>query len=100
MDGGEAVDLFGMGDFFHPAGMVLFDTMGPVEGVGLVPAAEGVEHEVVVVAEGFAEGLHELYVFAHAFGAGAGAVSHEPLLTAEAHAFYFEAAFANVFEFE
>ena len=83
MHGGEAVDLFRMGGFFDPARAVLLDLVGPLERVVLVPAAVGVEHEFGVVAEGFAQDADELDVLAHAFGAGAGTVAHEPLLIAD-----------------
>jgi len=51
----EALDLFRMGDFFHPMRAILLDLTGPFEGVVLVPSAEGIEHELGVIAESLAK---------------------------------------------
>src|ERR1700748_2209024 len=45
MHNGEALNLFGVSRFFDPVWPVLFDLMGPLEHVILVPSAVGVEHE-------------------------------------------------------
>ena len=100
MHGGEAVDLFGVSGFFDPVRAVLLDLMGPLERVVLVPSAVGVEHEFGVVADGFAQDADEFDVLAHAFGAGAGAVAHEPFLIAIAFVLDGECASANGRGFE
>src|SRR5258708_13710228 len=100
MQDGEAVDLFRVGGFFDPVGAVLFDLMGPFEGVILCPSAVGVEHEFGVVADGFAQNADELDVLAHAFGARAGAVTHEPFLIAIAFVLVRQGASANGCWFE
>src|ERR1019366_1985724 len=79
---GEAIDLFGLGGLLDPAGTVGFDALGPLEGIGQVPAAVDVEHEFGIVADGLAEEAHEVDVLAQAFGSVAGAVGEEPLLIA------------------
>src|SRR5260370_35786891 len=97
---GEAVDLFRVGGFFDPVGAVLFNLVGPLEGVVLCPSAVGVEHEFGVVADGFAQNADELDILAHAFGAGAGPVSHEPLCIAVALVLNPECSRANGRGFE
>ena len=89
-----------MRDFFHPVGAILLDLLGPFERVVLIPAAEGVEHDFVIFAEGFAEGFDELDVLAHSLLPGAGAVTHKPLLIAEALVLEREATLANGFKLE
>ena len=98
--GGEGLDLFGVGCFFDPAGVVFLDLFGPLQSVGLVPSTVSVEHEFGVVAESFAQDADEIDVLAHAFGARAGAIGHEPFLIAIAFALDGEGAGANGFRLE
>src|SRR5260370_42675451 len=100
MHDGEAVDLFRGGGFFDPVRAILFYLMSPLEGVVLCPSAVGVEHEFGIVADCFAENADELDVLAHAFWAGSGAVTHEPLLIAIAFALDCKCACANGCRFE
>ena len=67
-----------------PGRTATLDALGPLEGIGEIPAAVDVEHELGIVADGFAEEADEVDVFAQAFGTVAGTVGEEPFLIAVA----------------
>src|ERR1019366_2753552 len=97
---GEAIDLFGLGSFLDPAGAGGFYAPGPLEGIGEVPAAVGVEHELGIVADGLGEEADEVDILAQALGAVAGAVGEEPLLIAIALELQFLGALLGLIGFE
>src|SRR5436853_35633 len=69
---------------FQPVWMVTLYLLGPLERVGLVPAAVDVEHELHVIADGLAQDAHQIDVLTQSFGSIAGTVGEEPFLIAEA----------------
>src|SRR4051794_30256564 len=96
----EAFNLLRMHRFFDPARMIFFDLAAPFERVRQVPATEGIEHELGVVPERLAQDFDQLYIAAHAIGARARAVRHEPFLIAVALFFQTQASLLDGLGFE
>ena len=88
----EALQLLRGEGLLDPPGAVLLGQPGPVLRVVEVPAVEGVEHDLVLVAEGLAQGPHQLDVGQEPLRAVGRPVGEEPLLVAEALLLQLDAA--------
>ena len=83
----KGVQFVDVGRLFDPARAVWLDLLRPRHRVVEIPAHEGVEHQIDVVSNGFAQFLHQCDVLDEALGAITGAVGEEPFLMAEAFGF-------------
>ena len=72
-------DLVGQDRFFEPAGCILFQPAGHLNGVWDIPAHPAVQHYVHIRADALAQRLRQAKIAFHSHFAVGGAVAEEPL---------------------
>ena len=77
---GIAVDAIGHEAFLDPARAELLDARAQIDGVIEVEALPAIDHQLIIVADGFAQRAHQGDVLVQALAAGRRPVADEPFL--------------------